>query len=322
MFYHSDYLGSTNLTTDETGSVITESLYYPYGSVRHETGSGTVSVDPHYRFSDKECDDESGLQYFEARYYNAHVGRFMSFDNGARRVDVTGAYAYGRNNPVSFVDPRGTDPTHVSDEASAGEKVESDFEGIVTHTVKGVPKMVTDTNTAAQGLAVGKGPAFLSPDPDERNKAAGEFASDAGSAFGEKGAEKLVDELTQHAHLGVMIALGATYGGLAYGLAVSDTDLPVPIPGIPVADHFELKPSIDLSPINGEEDKFVPGVGLRATLTAGPFSQFAEGAVNPDTGASGGGGFSVQLPMGKVGASVKGGEKQGVTVGATITIAP
>jgi len=320
IFFHADHLGSTNITTDADGHVLSETEYYPYGAPRHEQSA--ASSDPHYRFSDKERDHESDLHYFEARYYNAAIGRFISFDNGAKRVDVTGPYAYGRNNPLAYIDTRGTDPTNVSEEASTGEKTKADFEAVVKHTAEGLPKAIVDTNTAAQGLAAGKGPAFISPDPDQRNKAAGEFAGDVASAFGEKGGEKFLDEMMQHAHIGVLIALGASYGGLAYGLALSDTDLPVPIPGIPVADNFELKPSIDLSPANGEEDKYVPGFGLRATFTNGPFSQYAEGAINPDTGVSGGAGIQVNIPVGKVGASVQGGESKGVTVGATITITP
>ncbi len=320
VFFHADHLGSTNVTTDVKGYVLSETEYYPYGAPRHE--QSVESSDPRYRFSGKERDDESDLYYFEARYYQAPIGRFISFDNGAQRVDVTGPYAYGRNNPLTWIDTRGTDPTNVSEEASTGEKAKADFEVITKHTVEGVPRMVTDTNTAAQGIAVGKGPAFISPDPDERNKAAGEFAGDVGTAFGEKGGEKFLDEMMQHAHIGVLIALGASYGGLAYGLALSDTDLPVPIPGIPVADNFEVKPSIDLSPMNGEEDKYVPGFGLRATFSSGPFTQYAEGAINPDTGVSGGAGIQVNIPVGKVGASIQGGENKGVTVGATVTIAP
>ena len=320
VFFHPDHLGSTNVTTDAKGHLLSETEYYPYGAPRHEQSA--APSDPRYRFGDKERDDESDLHYFEARYYQAAIGRFISFDNGARRVDVTGPYAYGRNNPLTYIDTRGTDPTHVSEEASTGEKTKADFEAITKHTVEGVPKMVTEANTAAQGIAVGKGAAFISPDPDERNKAAGEFAGDVGTAFGEKGGEKFLDEMKQHAHIGVLIALGASYGGLAFGLALSDTDLPVPIPGIPVADNFEVKPSIDLSPMNGEEDKYVPGFGLRATFTHGPFTQYAEGAINPDTGVSGGAGIQVNIPVGKVGASVQGAENKGVTVGATLTITP
>jgi RHS repeat-associated protein len=320
VFYHADHLGSTNVTTDAEGRLVSETAYYPYGAPRHE--QSTASSDPRYRFSDKERDDESDLHYFEARYYHASIGRFISFDNGAKRVDVTGPYAYGRNNPLTYIDTRGTDPTHVSEEASTGAKTKANFEAVVKHTAEGIPKVVTDTNTAAQGLAAGKGPAFISPDPDERSKAAGEFGGDVAGEFAGKGAEKLVDEIKQHAHLGVLIALGASYGGLAYGLALSETDLPVPTPGIPVADNFELKPSIDLSPINGEEDKYVPGFGLRATFSNGPFTQYAEGAINPDTGVSGGAGVQVNIPYGKVGASVQGGENKGVTVGATVTITP
>lgn len=55
----------------------------------------------------REWDDEAGLYFYRARYYDAQIGRFITedpigFDGG----DVN-FYAYVQNNPVNFIDPFG-----------------------------------------------------------------------------------------------------------------------------------------------------------------------------------------------------------------------
>ena len=87
-------------------------------------------------------------------------------------MEITGAYAYAMNNPQRFVDPGGTDPTSASEDTAEDGQTKADFEAVVTQTAEGVPKMVTNTNAAAQRIATGKGAAFISPDPDARTEAA------------------------------------------------------------------------------------------------------------------------------------------------------
>jgi len=65
----------------------------------------------------KECDTESGNDYFMARYYASSMGRFLSPDWSAKIVPVPYAkltdpqslnlYAYMLNNPLAGVDPDG-----------------------------------------------------------------------------------------------------------------------------------------------------------------------------------------------------------------------
>jgi RHS repeat-associated protein len=70
-----------------------------------------------YKFTGKERDSETGLDYFGARYYSNGLGRFISADWSAKPVPVPYAdftnpqslnqYAYVHNNPMSFGDPDG-----------------------------------------------------------------------------------------------------------------------------------------------------------------------------------------------------------------------
>jgi RHS repeat-associated protein len=83
------------------------------------------------RYTGKERDTESGLDYFGARYYGSSMGRFMSPDpikftderllNPANTLNL---YSYAANNPLKFVDPDGQDVTYFYDQGGiAGHAV-------------------------------------------------------------------------------------------------------------------------------------------------------------------------------------------------------
>ena len=62
------------------------------------------------KFTGKERDSESGLDYFGARYNGSTMGRFMTPDPlGGKLVDpqTLNRYSYVINNPLRFTDPTG-----------------------------------------------------------------------------------------------------------------------------------------------------------------------------------------------------------------------
>jgi RHS repeat-associated protein len=64
------------------------------------------------KFTSKERDSETGLDYFEARYMSAAQGRFTSPDPEnagafASNPQSWNAYAYVANNPLKYTDPHG-----------------------------------------------------------------------------------------------------------------------------------------------------------------------------------------------------------------------
>ncbi|MBZ5498066.1 MAG: hypothetical protein LAP85_16830 [Acidobacteriia bacterium] len=84
-----DHLGSTRVTTNETGGVIARYDYLPFGEEMPSAAPGDPRYgvpgygapdDTHQRFSGKERDAESGLDYFGARYFSGAQGRFTSLD--------------------------------------------------------------------------------------------------------------------------------------------------------------------------------------------------------------------------------------------------
>lgn len=116
-FLTQDHLGSTRVTTDGAGAVVSYRDYYPFGE---EIGAGGVrsgvagylNGGPRQRFTGKERDAETGLDYFGARYMAAVQGRFTSpdapfADQHSANPQSWNLYSYARNNPLLFVDEFG-----------------------------------------------------------------------------------------------------------------------------------------------------------------------------------------------------------------------
>lgn len=74
-YIHADYLGSTNVVTDENGEVVQTLDYYPYGATRISDGAQSIARKFIGQFA-----DESNLSYLDARYYNPSQGQFISQD--------------------------------------------------------------------------------------------------------------------------------------------------------------------------------------------------------------------------------------------------
>ena len=95
VFYlHGDHLGSTSLTTDESGALVSETRYDPYGEERFETGSATTD----FTFTGQRAERGFGLYDYNARYYSPQLGRFISPDSivpdptgsgGSSRISVS-----------------------------------------------------------------------------------------------------------------------------------------------------------------------------------------------------------------------------------------
>ena len=134
-FLTADHLGSTRLVTDGvTGVAKARFDYAPFGEeVTADFRSGNVlyprslypqavGKGPDQKFTGKERDAETGLDYFGARYYGGAQGRFTSPDytaDGSDPVPIPGAdldnpqslnlYSYVRNNPTVNIDEDGHD---------------------------------------------------------------------------------------------------------------------------------------------------------------------------------------------------------------------
>ncbi len=105
-YYLQDHQGNNRVVVDQNGTVEETNNYYPFGGVFASTGN----VQP-YKYNGKEFDSKKGLNWYdyEARHYDAALGRFMTVDPMAEKYYNTSSYAYCANNPIKFIDPNGKD---------------------------------------------------------------------------------------------------------------------------------------------------------------------------------------------------------------------
>ncbi|HVH70638.1 MAG TPA: RHS repeat-associated core domain-containing protein, partial [Candidatus Dormibacteraeota bacterium] len=134
----SDQLGTPRMIFDKTGSLANVSRhdYLPFGEelvagsgygLRTPTMGYGASDGERQKFTQKERDNETGLDYFGARYYANIQGRFTSVDplmasGNAGSPQSWNRYAYVLNNPLRLTDPTGMsalDPDPVNDPKDA-----------------------------------------------------------------------------------------------------------------------------------------------------------------------------------------------------------
>ena len=111
-----DHLGSTALTLDSAGNRLdanTEIRYYPYGAPRYTAGTTPTT----FNFTGQRRDSGSGLLFYNARWYDPVIGRFISADTivpEPGNPQSLNRYSYVLNNPLGAVDGTGHWPEWVN----------------------------------------------------------------------------------------------------------------------------------------------------------------------------------------------------------------
>jgi RHS repeat-associated protein len=114
----SDPLGTPRVITDGNGNVESRHDYLPFGEeLTVGRNSDYVIDNVRQKFTSKERDSESKLDYFLARYYSSTHGRFTGVDPllaSAKPImpQSWNRYAYCNNNPLFYIDPTGLDWYH------------------------------------------------------------------------------------------------------------------------------------------------------------------------------------------------------------------
>ncbi|MEM1025991.1 MAG: RHS repeat-associated core domain-containing protein [Myxococcota bacterium] len=125
-FLHPDIAGSTLVATDQSGSLVWERVYRPFGLLSEVTHPGR-STEQSVAFTGYETDFEANLLYAGGRYYDPRLGIFYAMDPAEPGIDSLSQnrYIYSRQNPYKYVDPDGRIVETVSDAVSLGMGVHS-----------------------------------------------------------------------------------------------------------------------------------------------------------------------------------------------------
>ena len=103
-----DLLGSPIYSTSTVSGSWNQS-YAPYGQ-ELMSPSQTQTSNPHVGYTGKLNDSLSDLSYYNARYYDPELGRFLSADPAEvnpQDLFSFNRYSYANNNPYEFIDPTG-----------------------------------------------------------------------------------------------------------------------------------------------------------------------------------------------------------------------
>ncbi len=120
VYLHRNRIGSVNRLSDAAALVGSEIVYTPLGEiVKGDPPTGTRRL-----FTGQEYDAETGLYYFQSRYYHPRLGSFIQPDDRPGGPldcgDVYNRYAYALHRPFTFVDPSGHGIADIFDKIGLG----------------------------------------------------------------------------------------------------------------------------------------------------------------------------------------------------------
>ena len=107
-YYHEDNLNTSSTLSSSSGAQQEVNVYYPFG--RTQTASPQASFQVSRRFTGQVFDAESGLYYYNARYYDPELGRFIQPDDiipDFSNPQSYNRYSYCVNDPLRYTDPTG-----------------------------------------------------------------------------------------------------------------------------------------------------------------------------------------------------------------------
>ena len=113
--FHHDQVNSVVAVSDHNGKAVQEHSYGPFGETFDSSGTSQNTM----KYTGREQDDETGLYYYRARYYDPELGRFISEDPIGFKGGIN-FYAYVGNNPLIGNDPSGLVVKYVTDTLGGG----------------------------------------------------------------------------------------------------------------------------------------------------------------------------------------------------------
>lgn len=108
VYFASDHLSSTTIVMSNTGTLLSEQRYLPFGEVRADIG--TLITETDFGYTGQRNLSGMGLMDYNARFYSPLLGRFVQPDTIIPNPGDSQAwnrYSYAYNNPCKYVDPSG-----------------------------------------------------------------------------------------------------------------------------------------------------------------------------------------------------------------------
>jgi len=111
-------LKDSGIIVNRAGTVKKQEFYYPYGGNRGSALSTLTTKRFTGQYHESGLPGGEGLSYYNARWYDAQLGRFVSADTvvpDPGNPQALNRLAYVFNNPLNFSDPDGHDPWWLQD---------------------------------------------------------------------------------------------------------------------------------------------------------------------------------------------------------------
>ena len=131
-YYHPDHLGSSSYITNLDGEVVQHIEYVPFGEVFVEERNNIWNTP--YLFNAKEFDEETGLYYYGARYYEPRISLWISTDPKQESYFAFSSYVYCGNNPLIYIDPNGKE----WEDPAQAEKLKAKIDNKITSIQKSI----------------------------------------------------------------------------------------------------------------------------------------------------------------------------------------
>ena len=108
VYYHNDHLGSTSVITNQSGGIVEQTFYEPFGGI---VSGGNLS---RYDYEGREFSSLTQDYDFRFRKYDPELKLFTQPDAGVNNIydpQELNRYAFERNNPYKYVDRDGKGPS-------------------------------------------------------------------------------------------------------------------------------------------------------------------------------------------------------------------
>ena len=151
-YYHPDNLTSTSIQTDKNGNEIQNYEYSAFGQSRYTQSTNVFKVSR--RYTSQVLDDTTGLYYYNARYYDPELGRFIQPDDVIQDLSNPQSYnrySYVLNNPLRYTDPTGHGPNDYT--GASGRAMLQDEDAEATRIVQSARQSAGTMATVGRTVA-------------------------------------------------------------------------------------------------------------------------------------------------------------------------